>query len=81
MALPRRRTPRPIHHRPVLAALKAKPCGRRGRAGLDRHCARAASKMARRDEETLPPPNQETGHLPAPATQLCLSLKAMAKED
>jgi hypothetical protein len=54
MAPPRRRTPRPIQHRPVLAALKAKPSGRRGRAGLDRHCARAASKGARRDEETLP---------------------------
>ena len=54
MAPPRRRTPQPIQHRPVLAALKAKPSGRRGRAGLDRHCARAASKGARRDEETLP---------------------------
>ena len=54
MALPKRRTPQPIQHRPVLAALKAKPCGRRGRAGLDRHCARAASKGVRRDEETLP---------------------------
>jgi hypothetical protein len=54
MPLPKRRTPRPIQHRPGLAALKAKPCGRRWRAGLDRHCARAASKGARRDEETLP---------------------------
>ena len=54
MALPKRRTPRPIQHRPVLAALKAKPSGRRWRAGRDRHCARAASKGARRDEETLP---------------------------
>ena len=54
MALPERRTPWPIQHRPVLAALKAKPCGRRGRAGLDRRCARAASKGARRDEETHP---------------------------
>ena len=26
MAPPKRRTPRPIQHRPVLAALKAKPC-------------------------------------------------------
>ncbi len=81
MPLPRRRMPRPIQHRPVLAALKAKPCGRRGRAGLDRHCARAASKGARRDEETLPPPNQETGHSHAKSGQPCLSLKAMAKED
>ena len=54
MPLPKRSTPRPIQHRPVLAALKAKPYGRRGRAGLDRHCARAAPKGARRDEETLP---------------------------
>ena len=54
MPLPKRRTPQPIQHRPVLAALKAKPSGRRRRAGLDRHCARAASKGARRDEETLP---------------------------
>ena len=54
MALPKRRTPRPIQHRPVLAALKAKPCRRRGGAGLDRRCARAASKGARRDEETPP---------------------------
>ena len=54
MALPKRRTPRPIQHRPVLAALKAKPCGRRGRAGLDRRCARVAPKGARRDEETHP---------------------------
>ena len=54
MALLKRRTPRPIQHRPVLAALKAKPCGRRWRAGLDRRCARAALKGARRDEETLP---------------------------
>jgi len=57
-ALPKRRTPQPLQHRPVLAALKAKPCGRRRGAGLDRHCARAASQGARRDEETPPPPNQ-----------------------
>ena len=44
MALPKRRTPRPIQHRPVLAALKAKPCGRRGRAGLDRLCAQRRFK-------------------------------------
>ena len=49
MPLPRRGMPRPIQHRPVLAALKAKPCGRRGSAGLDRHCARAASEGARRN--------------------------------
>ena len=54
MAPPKRRTPWPIQHRPVLAALKAKPCWRRGGAGLDRRCAHAASKGARRDEETLP---------------------------
>ena len=54
MPLPKRSTPQPIQHRPVLAALKAKPSGRRGRAGLDRHCARAASEGARRDEETPP---------------------------
>ena len=54
MALPKRRTPRPIQHRPVLAALKAKPCRAARGAGRDRHCARAASKGARRDEETLP---------------------------
>ena len=54
MPLPRRRTPRPIQHRPVLAALKAKPSGRRWRTGLDRHCARAAPKGACRDEETHP---------------------------
>jgi len=54
MPLPKRRTPRPIQHRPGLAALKAKPCGRRGSAGLDRRCAQAALKGARRDEETLP---------------------------
>lgn len=54
MAQLRRRTPRPIQHRPVLAALKAKPCRAARRAGLDRRCARAASKGARRDEETLP---------------------------
>ena len=54
MAPPKRRTPRPIQHRPVLAALKAKPCGRRGGAGLDRLCAQTALKGARRDEETLP---------------------------
>jgi hypothetical protein len=34
MALPKRRTPRPIQHRPVLAALKAKPFGRRGAPAL-----------------------------------------------
>ena len=39
MALPKRRMPRPIQHRPVLAALKAKPCGRRAGAGLDRLCS------------------------------------------
>jgi hypothetical protein len=54
MALPKRRTPQPIQHRPVLAALKAKPCGLRRGAGLDRRCAQAALKGARRDEETLP---------------------------
>ena len=54
MALPKRRTPRPIQHRPVLAALKAKPYGRRCAPALTANCARAASKGARRDEETLP---------------------------
>jgi hypothetical protein len=54
MAPPKRRTPRPIQHRPVLAALKAKPCRAARGAGLDRHCAQAASKAARRDEETHP---------------------------
>jgi hypothetical protein len=34
MPLPKRRTPQPIQHRPVLAALKAKPCGRRGAPAL-----------------------------------------------
>ena len=53
MALTKRRTPQPIQHRPGLAALKAKPCRRRVRAGLDRRCARAAPKGVRRDEETL----------------------------
>src|SRR5271166_639739 len=61
---PKPMTPRPPKHRPVLAALKAKPCGRRCRAGLDRRSARAAPEVARRDEETLLPPNKETGHLP-----------------
>ncbi len=61
---PKRRTPQPAQHRPVLAALKAKPCGRRWRAGLDRRSARAVPESARRDEETHPPLNQETGHLP-----------------
>jgi hypothetical protein len=50
----KRRTPPPLKHRPVLAALKAKPCGRRFSAGLDRRCARAKLEKARRDEETLP---------------------------
>ena len=54
MAPPKRRTPRPIQHRPVLAALKAKPCRAARGAGLDRRCAQAAFKGARRDEETLP---------------------------
>ena len=44
MALLKRRTPRPIQHRPVLTALKAKPSGRRWRAGLDRSCARPLQK-------------------------------------
>jgi len=44
MPLPQRRTPQPIQHRPVLAALKAKPSGRRWRAGLDRRCARPLQK-------------------------------------
>jgi hypothetical protein len=48
----------------VLAALKAKPYGRREGAGLDRYCARSASSGVRRDEETPPTPNKETGHLP-----------------
>jgi len=78
MPLPKRRTPRPIQHRPGLAALKAKPCGRRGSAGLDRRCAQAALKGARRDEETLPA-NQETGHLPAKSGHLCLSLTAIQR--
>ena len=47
MALPRRRMPRPNQHRPVLAALKAKPSGRRWRAGLDRRCARAPLQKGR----------------------------------
>jgi hypothetical protein len=80
MPLPKRRTPRPIQHRPVLAAIKAKPCGRRGRAGLDRHCARAASKRARRDEETHPRRTKKLDFT-CPSTQLCLSLTALAKED
>ena len=53
MPLPKRSTPQPIQHRPVLAAPKAKPCGRRGAPALTA-AARAASKGARRDEETLP---------------------------
>ena len=81
MALPKRRTPRPIQHRPVLAALKAKPCGRRRGAGLDRRCAQAALKGARRDEETLPRRTKKPEHLPTKSGHLCLSLTAMAKED
>src|SRR5271167_4775467 len=50
---PKPMTPRPPKHRPVLAALKAKPFGRRCRAGLDRRCARAVPESARRNEETL----------------------------
>jgi len=34
MPPPKRRKPRPIQHRPVLTALKAKPCGRRGAPAL-----------------------------------------------
>jgi hypothetical protein len=44
MALPKRRTPRPIQHRPVLAALKAKPCRAARGAGLDRLCAQGRFK-------------------------------------
>ena len=74
MPLPKRSTPRPIQHRPVLAALKAKPCGRRGRAGLDRHCARAASEGARRDEETLPRRTKKLDfYLPNPRSFACHS--------
>jgi hypothetical protein len=79
MAPPKRRMPQPIKHRPVLAALKAKPSGRRWRAGLDRHCARAASKGARRDEETHPRRTKKL-NFACPSTQLCLSLTALAKE-
>jgi hypothetical protein len=53
MALPKRG--RPAH--PASARARG-PQGQALRAargaGLDRHCARAASKGARRDEETLP---------------------------
>ena len=44
MALPKRRTPRPIQHRPVLAALKAKPCRAARGAGLDHLCAQSRFK-------------------------------------
>jgi len=82
MALLKRRMPRPIQHRPVLAALKAKPCGRRGRAGLDRRCAQAASSGARRDEETHPRRTKKPDIcLATKSGHLCLSLTAMAKED
>jgi hypothetical protein len=82
MPLPKRRTPRPIQHRPGLAALKAKPCGRRWRAGLDRHCARAASKGARRDEETLPAePRNCPFACPIQAVVLITDSTRLAKED
>ena len=80
MAPPKRRTPRPIQHRPVLAALKAKPCGRRGAPALTATARRPLQKghagMKKRS-----PPNQETGHLLTKSGHLCLSLTAMAKED
>jgi hypothetical protein len=82
MALPKRRTPRPIQHRPVLAALKAKPSGRRGRAGLDRHSAQAASKAARRDEETHPRRTKKPDIcFDTKSRHPRLSPTAMAKED
>src|SRR5271166_3358853 len=71
---PKPMTPRPPKHRPVLAALKAKPCGRRWRDGLDRHCARAAPKIARRDGETLlsaEPRNRTFALLPNPDICAC----------
>ena len=71
MALTKRRTPRPIQHRPVLAALKAKPSGRRGRAGLDRHCARPASNGARRDEETPPAKQRNRTFRVLPNPDIC----------
>jgi len=59
MALPKRRTPRPIQHRPVLAALKAKPCGRRGAPALTA-TARAPLHNLHAGTEERFPPNQET---------------------
>ena len=81
MALPKRRTPRPIQHRPVLAALKAKPCGRRRAPGLTA-AARAALKGTRRDEKTHPRRTKKPDIcLATKSGHLCLSLTAMAKED
>ena len=75
MALPKRRTPQPIQHRPVLAALKAKPCGRRRSAGLDRRCARAGYAGGTPGRRNAPPPNKETDIcLATKSGHLCLSL-------
>jgi hypothetical protein len=46
-------------HSGVLAPLKAKPRGRRSRAGLDRRCAPRSNRKAGRDEETATPPTEQ----------------------
>ena len=74
MALPKRRTPQTIQHRPVLAALKAKPCGRRGRAGRFKSGTPGRRNASRRTKKPDICLAAKSGHL-------CLSLTAMAKED
>ena len=80
MPLLKRRTPQPIQHRPVLAAPKAKPCGRRGAPALTA-AARAPLQKGRAGMKKRFPAEPRNWTFACPSTQLCLSLTALAKED
>ena len=54
MSLPKRRKPRPIQHRPVLTALKAKPCGRRGAPALTATARRPLQKRRAGMKKRIP---------------------------
>jgi hypothetical protein len=51
---------RPLKGSAVLAPVKAKPVGRRWRAGLDRRCARRSQAMWAGTKKRAFEPNQET---------------------